>query len=126
MLKIFEKVGDADPATYLFHFNTAEAKEEAKAVKDLLSSLLASSRGGDVAVPKPSGASGGSSTPNQSAGGTGSGSASMAFASAVNSQQASSSRWFDDSQLKNDIELQQSLMRNDTSLHQTYVEAMQT
>jgi transcription initiation factor TFIIH subunit 1 len=62
MLKIFEKVGDAEPATYLFHFNTAEAKEEAKAVKDLLSSLLASSRGGDAAVPKPSGANGGSST----------------------------------------------------------------
>ncbi|CEI62959.1 putative RNA polymerase II transcription factor B subunit 1 [Fusarium venenatum] len=126
MLKIFEKVGDADPATYLFHFNTAEAKDEAKAVKDLLSTLLASSRGGDVAVPKPSGSNGGSSTPNPSAAGTGSGSASMAFASAVNSQHASSSRWFDDSQLKNDIELQQSLMRKETSLHQTYVEAMQT
>ncbi|KAM0554670.1 hypothetical protein ACHAPJ_006739 [Fusarium lateritium] len=125
MLKIFEKVDNAEPSTYLFHFNTAEAKEEAKAVKDLLSSLLASSRSNDAAVPKPSGASGGSSTPNPSAGGIGSGSASMAFAGAVNAQQ-SSSRWFDDSQLKNDIELQQSLMRKDTSLHQTYVEAMQT
>ncbi|EKJ75009.1 hypothetical protein NXS19_007669 [Fusarium pseudograminearum] len=126
MLKIFEKVGDADPATYLFHFNTAEAKDEAKAVKDLLSSLLASSRGGDATVPKPSGLNGGSSTPNPSAANAGSGSASMAFASAVNSQHASFSRWFDDSQLRNDIELQQSLMRKETSLHQTYVEAMQT
>ncbi|RGP66437.1 transcription initiation factor tfiih subunit 1 [Fusarium longipes] len=126
MLKIFEKVGDAEPATYLFHFNTAEAKDEAKAVKDLLSSLLASSRGGDAAVPKPASTNGGSSTPNPSAATTGSGSASMAFAGAVNSQHASSSRWFDDSQLKNDIELQQSLMRKDTSLHQTYVQAMQT
>ncbi|KAF5017679.1 hypothetical protein F66182_10373 [Fusarium sp. NRRL 66182] len=126
MLKIFEKTDNAEPATYLFHFNTSEAKEEAKSVKDLLSSLLASSRSNDAAVPKPAGASGGSSTPNPSAGGTGSGSASMAFASAVNAQQSSSSRWFDDSQLKNDIELQQSLMRKDTSLHQTYVEAMQT
>ncbi|KAF4972808.1 hypothetical protein FSARC_708 [Fusarium sarcochroum] len=126
MLKIFEKVDNAEPATYLFHFNTAEAKEEAKAVKDLLSSLLASSRTNDVAVPKPSATSGDSSTPNPSAGGTGSGSAPMAFASAANAQQSSSSRWFDDAQLKNDIELQQSLMRKDTSLHQTYVEAMQT
>ncbi|KAF0643762.1 hypothetical protein FPSE5266_04829 [Fusarium pseudograminearum] len=126
MLKIFEKVGDADPATYLFHFNTAEAKDEAKAVKDLLSSLLASSRGGDATVPKPSGLNGGSSIPNPSAANAGSGSASMAFASAVNSQHASFSRWFDDSQLRNDIELQQSLMRKETSLHQTYVEAMQT
>jgi transcription initiation factor TFIIH subunit 1 len=126
MLKIFEKVGDAEPATYLFHFNTAEAKEEAKTFKDLLSTLLASTRVGDTAVTKPSGASGGSSTPNPGAGAAGSSSASMAFASAVNSQHASSSRWFDDAQLKNDIELQQSLMRKDTSLHQTFVEAMQT
>jgi transcription initiation factor TFIIH subunit 1 len=126
MLKIFEKVGDAEPATYLFHFNTAEAKEEAKTFKDLLSTLLASTRVGDAAVAKPAGASGGSSTPNPGAGATGSSSASMAFASAVNSQHASSSRWFDDAQLKNDIELQQSLMRKDTSLHQTFVEAMQT
>ncbi|KAG5662249.1 hypothetical protein HG530_000905 [Fusarium avenaceum] len=126
MLKIFEKVGDAEPATYLFHFNTAEAKEEAKTFKDLLSTLLASTRVGDAAVAKPAGASGGSSTPNPGAGAAGSSSASMAFASAVNSQHASSSRWFDDAQLKNDIELQQSLMRKDTSLHQTFVEAMQT
>lgn len=126
MLKIFEKVGDAEPATYLFHFNTTEAKEEAKTFKDLLSTLLASTRVGDAAVAKPAGASGGSSTPNPGAGAAGSSSASMAFASAVNSQHASSSRWFDDAQLKNDIELQQSLMRKDTSLHQTFVEAMQT
>lgn len=126
MLKIFEKVGDSEPATYLFHFNTAEAKEEAKTFKDLLSTLLASTRVGDAAVAKPAGASGGSSTPNPGAGAAGSSSASMAFASAVNSQHASSSRWFDDAQLKNDIELQQSLMRKDTSLHQTFVEAMQT
>ncbi|KAH6949796.1 hypothetical protein DER45DRAFT_619530 [Fusarium avenaceum] len=126
MLKIFEKVGDSEPATYLFHFNTAEAKEEAKTFKDLLSTLLASTRVGDAAVAKPAGASGGSSTPNPGAGAAGSSSASMAFASAVNSQHASSSRWFDDAQLKNDIELQQSLMRKDTSLHQTFVEAMET
>ncbi|KAF4450919.1 transcription initiation factor TFIIH subunit 1 [Fusarium albosuccineum] len=126
MLKIFEKTSEtAEPATYLFHFNTSEAKVEAKAVKDLLSSLLAASRTNDPGVPKPSApGTGGSSTPTAN-GTAGSGSASMAFASAVNSQ-PSSVRWFDDAHLKNDIELQQSLMRKDTSLHQTYVEAMQT
>ncbi|KAF5011491.1 hypothetical protein FDECE_2410 [Fusarium decemcellulare] len=126
MLKIFEKTSEtAEPATYLFHFNTSEAKVEAKAVKDLLSSLLAASRSNDPGVPKPSApGTGGSSTPTAN-GTAGSGSASMAFASAVNSQ-PSSVRWFDDAHLKNDIELQQSLMRKDTSLHQTYVEAMQT
>ncbi|KAH6990373.1 hypothetical protein BKA56DRAFT_666947 [Ilyonectria sp. MPI-CAGE-AT-0026] len=126
MLKIFEKTSEAaEPVTYLFHFNTAEAKAEAKAVKDLLSRLLAETRSGDAGVPKPTAPSAGdSSTPNAN-GGSGSGSASMSFASAANPN-PSSLRWFDDAQLKSDIELQQSLMRNDTSLHQTYVEAMQT
>ncbi|KAK7428779.1 RNA polymerase II transcription factor B subunit 1 [Neonectria magnoliae] len=126
MLKIFEKTSEAaDPVTYLFHFNTTEAKAEAKAVKDLLSRLLAETRGNDAGVPKPTApGAGGSFTPNAN-GGSGSGSASMALASAVNPN-PSSLRWFDDAQLRTDIELQQSLMRNDTSLHQTYVEAMQT
>ncbi|KAM5348541.1 hypothetical protein ACJ41O_008365 [Fusarium nematophilum] len=126
MLKIFEKTSEtADPVTYLFHFNTTEAKAEAKAVKDLLSRLLTDARGNDAGVPKPSApGTGGSSMPTAN-GGSGSGSASMAFANAVNAQ-PSSLRWFDDAHLKNDIELQQSLMRKDTSLHQTYVEAMQT
>ncbi|KAF4970234.1 hypothetical protein FZEAL_10091 [Fusarium zealandicum] len=126
MLKIFEKTAEnASPTAYLFHFHTAEAKAEAKAVKDLLSSLLADTRKNDAGVPKPSApGADGSSTPNEN-GGAGSGSASMAFASAVNAQ-PSSLRWFDDAHLKSDIELQQSLMRKDTSLHQTFVEAMQT
>lgn len=124
MLKIFEKsASGGDPVTYLFHFHTSEAKAEAKNVKDLLSRLLTETRSNDAGVPKPSGGAG-TSTPNGNSGG-GSGSSAMAFANTVNSH-PSSSRWFDDAQLKNDIELQQSLMRNDTSLHQTYVEAMQT
>lgn len=126
MLKIFEKPADgSDPITYLFHFNTSEARAEASAVKDILSRLLADARVNDVGLPKPAGtgAATGASTPNGTAGG--SASASMAFASTVNTQ-SMSTRWFDDNQLKSDIELQQSLMRNDTSLHETFVEAMQT
>ncbi|KAG6000168.1 hypothetical protein E4U54_001524 [Claviceps lovelessii] len=128
MLKVFEKSDNGnEPATYLFHFNTSNAKEEAKAVKDVLSRILADLRSGDAGVPRPQAASttanaGGSSTPA----GNGGLSASMAFSSAVNSQSGSSERWFDDVQLKNDIELQQSLMKKDKSLHQTYVEAMST
>ncbi|KAK0385599.1 hypothetical protein NLU13_6776 [Sarocladium strictum] len=132
MLKIFEKAPDAAEATtYLFHFNTAEAKSEAKAVKDLLSRLLTDIRSTDASVPRATAAAAASSTP---APGTpapngangGSASASMAFASAVNSQQHASLRWFDDASLRNDIELQQSLMKKDRSLHQTYMEAMAT
>lgn len=117
MLRIFEKSpSGGDPVSYLFHFNTSEAKEEAKSLKDILSRILADSRTNDPNVPK-------AATP--SANGTGSASATMAFASAVNSS-APSTRWFDDSQLKNDIELQQSLMKKDQSLHRTYMEAMST
>lgn len=123
MLRIFEKSpSGGDPVSYLFHFNTDEAKKEAQSVKDVLSRLLADARSGDPNVPRPAG----SSTPTQGAPATGgSASGSMAFASSVNSQQ-SSSRWFDDQALKNDIELQQSLMKKDLSLHQTYMEALAT
>ncbi|KAJ6440831.1 RNA polymerase II transcription factor B subunit 1 [Purpureocillium lavendulum] len=127
MLKIFEKSeGGADPATYLFHFNTSEAKTEAKSIKDVLSRLLADLRANDASIPRPTGGTpsgAGSSTPV--ANGSGSASASMAFASAVNAQ-PSSTRWFDDSQLRGDIELQQSLMKKDGALYQTYMEAMES
>ena len=128
MLKIFEKAPNGGEATtFLFHFNTSEAKSEAKSVKDLLSRLLTDLRSNDAGVPKagsgtPAAASG-TPAPNGATGG--SGSATMAFASAVNSQPGSV-RWFDDNHLKSDIELQQSLMKKDRSLHQTYMEAMST
>ncbi|KAJ3494426.1 hypothetical protein NLG97_g4089 [Lecanicillium saksenae] len=121
MLKIFEQGSNgADAVSYLFHFNTDEAKKEATSVKDVLSRLLSEARSGDPNVPKPAG----SSTP-QAASGTAGASATMAFASAVNTQQ-SSSRWFDDQQLKNDIELQRSLMKKDLSLNETYMDALST
>ncbi|KAG6119672.1 hypothetical protein E4U14_004973 [Claviceps sp. LM454 group G7] len=129
MLKVFEKSEIAsEPATYLFHFNTPNAKEEAKAVKDVLSKILANIRSNDSSLPRPSvgtPTAGGASTP-AAGGGSGGASASMAFTSAVKSQSGSSERWLDDNQLKNDIELQQSLMKKDKSLHQTYVEAIST
>ena len=127
MLKILEKPADGGEAvSYLFHFNTAEAKDEAREIKELLSRILADLRSNDPGIPKPT-----PGTPSSNANGLvngnsgGSGSSSMAFASAVNSQ-PSALRWFDDSQLKIDIELQQSLMKKDKSLHRTYMEAMST
>ncbi|KFA61750.1 hypothetical protein S40285_04159 [Stachybotrys chlorohalonatus IBT 40285] len=127
MLKMIEKPAaeGGEPSTYLFHFNTTEAREEAKAVKDLLSRLLLDTRGQDAGV-----ASAGSGTPSGGAstnanGAAGSTSGPMAFASAANAQ-PSATRWYDDNQLRNDIELQQSLMKKDLSLHQTYMEAIAT
>ncbi|KAI0137530.1 hypothetical protein BJ170DRAFT_65743 [Xylariales sp. AK1849] len=114
MLKIFEKAAQgAEPVSYLFHFNSAgDPRSEANTVKDLLSRLLAESRSNDPSIPRPT------------AGG-GSGSASMAIASAVNAKPAGT-RLFEDNQLKNDIVLQQSLMKADRGLHQMYMEARTT
>lgn len=144
MLKIFEKpAGGGDPVTFLFHFHTSEAKAEAQAVKDLLSRLLADLRSNDPSIPKPTSSSAGPGTPASAQNGSkppppppqqqqqtangGSASGSMAFASAVNSSSTSQpARWFDDVSLRTDIELQQSLMRKDQALHQTYMEAIAT
>lgn len=126
MLKIFEKPGNSgESVTYLFHFNTDDAKTEAKAIKELLSRLLAETRSNDPDVPKPLAGATSASAVAANGDGGGSASGSMAFASAVNSQ-TPSLRWFDDNQLRNDIELQQSLMKKDQSLHQTYMEALST
>ncbi|PHH81113.1 hypothetical protein CDD80_2098 [Ophiocordyceps camponoti-rufipedis] len=125
MLKIFEKASEGQEATtYLFHFYSSEARTEAKALKDVLSRLLADARNNDSSLPKPSvGTSQASELPDT--GGAGGTPASITLAGAASSQPFSS-RWFDDNQLKNDIELQQSLMKKDKSLHQTYMEAMTT
>ncbi|KAK8093616.1 RNA polymerase II transcription factor related protein [Apiospora hydei] len=114
MLKIFEKAKDgAEPVSYLFHFNSpTDPRGEANVLKDLLSRLLAEYKANDPNVPRPAGAAGAAS-------------GSMAFASAANSKPASA-RFFDDGQLKMDIELQQSLMKTDRSLHQMYMEGRAT
>ncbi|KAK8134856.1 hypothetical protein PG984_006868 [Apiospora sp. TS-2023a] len=114
MLKIFEKAKDgAEPVSYLFHFNApSDPRGEANVLKDVLSRLLAEYKANDPSVPRPAGAAG-------------SASGSMAFANAVNSK-PSSDRFFDDAQLKMDIELQQSLMKTDRSLHQMYMEGRST
>lgn len=121
MLKIFEKLPDAEgePVSYLFHFNSpTDARPEANAVKDMLSRLLTDVRTSDPSLPKPAAAV---STATNGAGA----SAAMSFASTVNSK-SGPAPWFDDNHLKMDIELQQSLMKKDKGLHQTYMEARET
>jgi transcription initiation factor TFIIH subunit 1 len=121
MLKIFEKphLGDGEPVAYLFHFNSpSDARPEANALKDILSQLLAGTRKNDPSLPK-------AAVPDQITADAGSQSAAMAFASTVNSA-STTTRWFDDNVLKSDIELQQSLMKKDRALHQTYMDARAT
>ncbi|RFU24090.1 hypothetical protein B7463_g12250, partial [Scytalidium lignicola] len=116
MLKVFEKVpSSAEPVTHLFHFNSpTNPRGEANAIKDALTTLISEIKANDV-----------KGLAGSNAGGTQS--AAMAIASAVSSKPASvPSKWYDDAQLKIDIELQQSLMKKDPSLHRTYMEARRT
>jgi transcription initiation factor TFIIH subunit 1 len=110
MLKVFEKSPDAaDPATHLFHFNSpTNPRGEANAIKDVLTNLISAAKATDNSVPRANAAS-----------------AAMAIASAVKSV-TGTNRWYDDAQLKTDIELQQSLMKKDPALHRTYMEARRT
>ncbi|KAK4133032.1 hypothetical protein BT67DRAFT_463356 [Trichocladium antarcticum] len=118
ILKVIEKpkpnaADGAPPGRFLFQFTSpAEARNEANAIRDLLSQLLAAARENDPSVPKPVG------TPQAGANGGGA-SAAMSFASTVNAK-APPPKWFDDSTLQADVDLQQSLMKKDQGLAQTY------
>lgn len=115
MLKIFEKsAASPDSVTHLFHFNSpANPRGEANSIKDALTNLISALKAIDSNVPK--------------ADGSGNASAAMAMASAVVSKPSSgNARFYDDAQLKTDIELQQSLMKKDPALQRTYMESRRT
>ncbi|KAK3344944.1 hypothetical protein B0H65DRAFT_190269 [Neurospora tetraspora] len=115
VLRVVEKpkAPGAEPAAYPFQFtHPTEARNEADAIKDILSQIIAELRGDDPSLPKPA-----------KAGPNGAGaSAAMAMASAVNSKHLPF-RWFEDDMLKADVELQQSLMKKDKALAQIYNDA---
>jgi transcription initiation factor TFIIH subunit 1 len=115
MLKIFVRSPDTtEPVTHLFHFNSpTNPRGEANAVKDVLTSLITAVKASDPSLPAVNGTGGVSSA--------------LAMASAATSRPKSGVQpWYDESQLKVDIELQQSLMRKDPTLHKTYEEARRT
>lgn len=116
MLKVFEKVpSSTEPVTHLFHFNSpANPRGEANSIKDALTALISDIKSNDAKGLAASNAGDAQS-------------AAMAIASAVSSKPATvPSKWYDDAQLKVDIELQQSLMKKDPALHRTYMEARRT
>ncbi len=105
----------AAPQQFLFQFTSpSDARSEANAIRDLLSQLLAAARENDPSVPKPVG--------QPATNGDGA-SAAMSFASTVNAKPAPP-KWFDDGVLQADTELQQSLMKNDQGLSQTYADSL--
>ncbi|KAK3320974.1 hypothetical protein B0T19DRAFT_254434 [Cercophora scortea] len=113
MLKVFEKprTPDAPPVSYLFHFiSPTDARPEANAIKEVLSRLLAEARGNDPNVPR--------AASNEPGGAGASANASGAKPATI--------RWFEDAMLKNDVELQQSLLKKDKTLNQIYKNALES
>lgn len=105
MLKIKVKATTegVEPPALTFHFNSSSAdpRAEANGVKELLSRLIA---GAKATVAQPAEDAG--PAPGQG--------------------RPSTARFFDDDNLKNDIALQQSLMKADRNLSQMYMEAHST
>ena len=107
MLKIFARSpGCTASETYTFSFIAVEsARTEADAIKDALSrSIQAAKVAANPMTPAAPGAG------------------AMAIASAV----SSSSSLYDDTRLKGDLELQQSLLKSDPSLQRTFMESLRT
>ena len=115
MLKIFAQVqGASTPETHVFSFTSlTTARAEADAIKDALSkSIQAAKSGNTVLAQQDSG-----------------GSAAMAIASAVSSLPqtgGNTNAWYSDERLKSDVELQQSLLKANTSLSKTFMESLRT
>lgn len=114
MLKILTKASDQpEPVAHTFHFNSpSEPRREANLIKETLSGLISTLKQGEALALKANGVPGAS--------------AAMAIASAVTSKPTGNPVWYDDHELKNDIELQQALMKKDPMLGRTYEEARRT
>lgn len=115
MLKIFALAPNAPPNTtpdqYVFLFTAAAgARAQADAIKDTLSARV---NAGKAGTPTPGGGEGGMS-------------AAMAIANAVSSAGLAKNPWDDDSRLKGDVELQQSLLKADPTLQRMFMESLHT
>ena len=116
MLKIFvQPPGASAPDTHVFSFTSpTAARAEADAIKDALSKAIQAAKAGIATTAVPAG---------------GASSAVMAIASAVSSANGlgrDSDAWYDDARLKTDVELQQSLLKNNPLLSKTFVESLRT
>ncbi|KAI1004319.1 General transcription and DNA repair factor IIH subunit [Podosphaera aphanis] len=113
MLRIIAKSpGSSDTATHQFHFNSpTNPRGEANSIKDVLTTLISAIKANDTSILKPS-----ASTSELASNTT-----SLAANPITNA-----TLWASDTQLKSNIELQQSLMKSDPTLHRTYVESRRT
>ena len=116
MLKVFAQTpGSSTSDTHVFSFTSATAaRAEADAIKDALSNAIQSAKSGVTLPAAPGG--GGSS-------------AAMAIAGAVSSTPSAGKdtrSWYDDERLKQDSQLQLSLLKANPSLKNTFSEAQKT
>lgn len=119
MLRIFAQGKDGkDPDPHDFTFTSpTTARAEAESIKDALRKTIQQAKPstGILAVPASNGG-----TVN---------SAAMAIAGAVSSVPASGrdkDAWYDDGRLKSDVNLQQSLLKDNPSLSKTFMESLRT
>ncbi|KAK0706594.1 hypothetical protein B0T26DRAFT_619423, partial [Lasiosphaeria miniovina] len=135
ILKVFEKprTPDGEPIPYAFTFTSpTEARNEANALKDLLSEFIKANQPGAAVGPATPGAgpAAGPGAASSAVAGSNGASASVSFANAANAANAKQRppvvRWFDDESLKTNTQMQQSLMKQDAELSQMYADARTT
>ncbi|KAH9810935.1 general transcription and DNA repair factor IIH subunit tcf-29-like [Teratosphaeria destructans] len=113
-LKVFIK-----EESHVFSFTSKDAaRKEQEAVTNTLRDIIAANKAGVTAQLAPAAAA---STPGKE-GGDGGQSAAMAIAKAVSSKQDDS--WYDDNKLKNDVQLQRSLLAANKPLNDRFAQAL--
>ena len=108
MLKIFaQQKGQTEPVGHVFAFTSpSNARAEANAIKESLTTAIQAYKSAQNSDAAPNGGS----------------SAAMAIANAISGGRAGNV-WDDDEKLKSDLDLQQSLMREDPVLQRTFEES---
>lgn len=112
MLKIFAQQNDTQE-NYVFTFTSgANARAEADAIKEALSTAITAAKAASAPVPEVPTNDGVS--------------AAMAMANAISSAGTGQAAWDDDNKLKTDAELQQSLLKCDPNLQRMFMESLRT
>lgn len=106
---------------YVFSFTGGSARKHQEAITDTLRNTIAAAKASTAAsvLPTPSGAG----TPRPQNGGETGQPAAMAIAKAVSSK-AADDGWYDDQKLKNDMQLQRSLLESDQTLAARFNQAL--
>ena len=121
MLRIFTSATTTAPSdTHVFQFTSSTAaREEANEIKDALSSAIQAAKAASAYELSATARSGGKDYA----------SAALATANAVSTSSGDadgSNSWYDDRQLKSDVDLQKSLLKADSQLQKTFMESLRT